>query len=177
MSLVFLDENSFLLQPLRRKIWAPVGQTRIRYAWDRHDRLSVRCALTVAPWQRRFGLYYDLWDHNCHAVDVMRFLRFVHRRLRCTMLMIWDRWNPHRSAAAQLAQAGCSWLEPHWLPAYAPELDPVEFVWTQAKYGDSADWIPEDVPDLRLHLQQLSEEYRHDPARLYSFFEVARLPI
>jgi transposase len=175
--LVFLDESGFLLQPLRRKIWAPVGQTPIHYPWDRHDRLSVLCALTVAPWQQRFGLYYELLDHNCHADDMIRFLQAVHRSLRRTMLVIWDRLNVHRSAAAQLAQAGCSWLEPRWLPAYAPELDPVEFVWTQAKYGDLANWIPDDIHQLRVRLQELLEEYRHDPDRLYSFFRTARLPI
>lgn len=93
------------------------------------------------------------------------------------MLLIWDRLSAHRSAAAQLAEAGCSWLAPRWLPGYAPELDPVEFVWTQAKYGDLANWIPQDIDDLHIHLQQLLEEYRHDPVRLHSFFRNARLPI
>lgn len=175
--MIFLDESGFLLQPLRRKIWAPVGETPIDYPWNRRDRLSVVCALSMAPWAQRFGLYYDLLDHNCRAVDVMRFLQALHGNLRRTMLVIWDRLKAHQSAAAQLAQAGCSWLQPRWLPAYAPELDPVEFVWTQAKYGDLANWIPDDIHDLHIHLQQHLEDYRHDPARLYSFFRIARLPI
>lgn len=135
------------------------------------------CALTVAPEVLRFGLYYELLNHNCHALDLMQFLRSIHRHLRRTMLLIWDRWNPHRSAVAQLANAGCSWIEPNWLPSYAPELDPVEFVWTQAKYGDLANWIPENIEDVQVHLQQLLETYRHDPVRLHSFFRIARLPI
>ena len=133
--------------------------------------------MTVAPWAQRFGLYYEILDHNCHAVDVMRFLRSLHHHLRRTMLLVWDRLNAHRSAAAQLERAGCPWLQPRWLPSYAPELDPVEFVWTQSKYGDLANWIPEDIDDLRQHLIELLEQYRHDPLRLYSFFRTARLPI
>jgi hypothetical protein len=175
--LIFLDESGFLLQPLKRKVWAPVGETPIQYPWNRHDRLSVLCALTVAPWAQRFGLYYDLLDHNCRTFDVKRFLQAIHRNLRRTMLVIWDRLQAHRSAAAQLAQAGCPWLQPRWLPAYAPELDPVEFVWTQAKYGDMANWIPNDIDDLHNNLQQLLEGYRHDPDRLRSFFNIAQLPI
>jgi transposase len=165
------------LQPLRRKIWAPVGQTPIHYPWDRHDRLSVICALTVAPWAHRFGLYYEILDHNCHAVDLMRFLRSMHRRLRRTMWIVWDRLNAHRSAAAQMERAGCSWLQPHWLPSYSPELDPVEFVWTQSKYADLANWMPDDLDELRQRLIELLEKYRHDPVRLYSFFRAAHLPI
>ena len=158
-------------------MWAPVGQTPIRYPWDRHDRLSVLCALTVAPWERRFGLYYDVLDHNCRAADILQFLHSLHHHLRRTMLLVWDRLNAHRSAAAQLKHAGCSWLQPRWLPAYAPELDPVEFVWTQSKYGDLANWIPDDIDDLQQHLVRLLEEYRHDPLRLYSFFQIAQLPL
>jgi putative transposase len=108
---------------------------------------------------------------------MVRFLRFVHRRLRRTMLLVWDRLNVHRSAAAQLEQPGNSWLQPQWLPSYSPELDPVEFVWTQAKYGDLANWIPEHIDDLRQRLRTLLETYRHEPDRLYSFFRNAKLPI
>ena len=39
--IVFLDESGFMLQPLRRRTWAPSGQTPLQDAWDRHDRLSV----------------------------------------------------------------------------------------------------------------------------------------
>ena len=39
--LVFLDESGFMLQPVRRRTWAPSGQTPIQKAWDRHERLSA----------------------------------------------------------------------------------------------------------------------------------------
>jgi hypothetical protein len=175
--LIFLDESGFMLQPLRRKTWAPTGHTPIQHPSQRHDRLSVMCALTVAPRAQRFGLYYELLDHNCHAEDFVRFIRVLHRHLGRTMLLIWDRLNAHRTAAKQLAQAGCAWVEPRWLPGYAPELDPVEFVWTQAKYADLANWIPQDIDDVRTQLTQVLEQYRHDPNRLYSFFSNAELPI
>jgi transposase len=175
--LVFLDESGFLLQPLRRRVWAPAGQTPIQHAWNRHDRLSVICALTVAPGARRFGLYYELLEHNCRTLDMIRFLQSVHHHLRRTTLLVWDRLNVHRSAAAQLAQTESTWLQPRWLPGYAPELDPVEFVWTQSKYGELANWIPADLADLRRRLVECLEEYRHDPARLDSFFRIAQLPI
>jgi hypothetical protein len=39
--LVFLDESGFMLQPVRRRTWAPSGQTPYHDAWDRHERLRV----------------------------------------------------------------------------------------------------------------------------------------
>lgn len=135
------------------------------------------CALTVAPWAQRFGLHYELLDHNCHAEDFVRFIRVLHRHLGRKMLLIWDRLNAHRTAANQLAQAGCGWVQPCWLPGYAPELDPVEFVWTQAKYADLANWIPQNIDDVRTKLTRVLERYRHDSIRLHSFFKNAKLPI
>lgn len=176
-SIVFIDESGFLLQPLRRDTWGPSGKILTRYAWDRHDRLSTICALTVAPWAQRFGLYYRVAQHNIHAVDIVDFVRYLHQHLRRTMIVIWDRWQVHRSAAASFDREQCEWLRVAWLPAYAPELDPVEFVWTHAKYVDLVNWIPDDIEDVRAHLQKALDDYRHDPSRLYSFFLTAHLDI
>jgi len=175
--LVFLDESGFLLQPLRRDTWGPAGEVLTRYAWDRHDRLSVICALTVAPWAQRFGLYYRFWQHNIQTADVVQFVREVHHHLRRTMIVIWDRWQVHRSAAAWLDGQADGWVRVAWLPAYAPELDPVEFVWTHAKYVDLVNWIPSNMEEVQDHLKDALEDYRHDPARLYSFFLTAKLDI
>lgn len=103
-------------------------------------------ALTLAPWALRIGLYFQLLEHNIKADDVVRFLRQLHRQLRRKLIVVWDRWNVHRSAARKLS--GCSWIEFEWLPAYAPELDPVEAVWNHTKYSDLANFIPDDVDDL-----------------------------
>jgi hypothetical protein len=57
--LVFLDESGFLLQPLRRRVWAPRGQMPVQYVWQRRDRITSLAALTRAPRAERFGLYYE----------------------------------------------------------------------------------------------------------------------
>jgi transposase len=166
-----------LLQPLRRRIWAPAGQTPIQPPSNRQARLRVICAVTGAPWARRFGMYYELLNHNCRAADFTRFLRRLHHHLPRTVLLIWDRLPAHRSAASQLACSGCFWLEPRWLPAYAPELDPVEYVWTRAKRGDLANWIPSDINALEDRLQHVLQEYRNNPNCLESFFQSASIPV
>jgi hypothetical protein len=173
--LVFLDESGFLLQPLRRRVWAPRGQTPVHYAWERHDRITAMAALTCAPWARRLGLYYDLLHHNARTADVVRFLRHLHRSLRRPLLLVCDRLPAHRSAVRQLHQQSCSWLDVSWLPGYAPELDPVENVWNQSKYGDLANLIPDDIDQLHQTLDDLFQEYRHDPGRLNSFFKAMHL--
>ena len=173
---MFLDESGFLLQPLRRRVWAERGHTPLQYAWDRHDRITAMAALSLAPWAARLGLYYDLLHHNAHTEDVVRFLRHVHDRLRRPLLLACDRLQAHRSAVRHL-QEDCAWLHVEWLPGYAPDLDPVESVWNQSKYGDLANRVPEDIFELHETLDQLFQDYRHDPARLNSFFDAMHLSI
>ena len=37
------------------------------------------------------------------------------------------------------------WLHVEWLPAYAPDLNPVEAMWSCTKYGDLANYTPDDL--------------------------------
>jgi len=40
-------------------------------------------------------------------------------------------------------------IEFEWLPAYAPELNPVESRWSHTKYSDLANFVPDDTPRLK----------------------------
>jgi DDE superfamily endonuclease len=173
--LVFLDESGFMLQPLRRRVWAPTGHTPLQRAWDRRDRITTIAAVTRAPWALRLGLYYELLDHNARTEDFIRFVREVHGHVRRTVILVWDRLPAHRSAARRLLENGASWLRIEWLPPYAPDLDPVEGVWNQSKYGALANVIPEDMHDLHSELDHVLDTFRHEPNRLHSFFDAAHL--
>jgi transposase len=39
----------------------------------------------------------------------------------------------HCQVARLFRDAGIGWCEIEWLPGYAPELDPVEMVWSHTK--------------------------------------------
>jgi transposase len=172
---VFVDESGYFLRPLRRRVWSIEGHTPIHHVWDRRDRITSIAAITRAPWADRLGLYYTLLDHNARTPDFIRFLRDVHSHLQRPMILVWDRLRAHRSAARQLHEHQATWLTVEWLPAYAPDLNPVEGIWAESKYGDLANYIPADINDLREVLDDVLEEYRHDPCRIHSFFTIADL--
>ncbi|WP_390620778.1 transposase [Posidoniimonas corsicana] len=54
----------------------------------------------------------------------------------------------HRHAENCLAALGCSWVRFHRLPPYAPELNPVEHVWSTSKWGPLAGAPPDDLDQL-----------------------------
>jgi transposase len=145
----------------------------VQYAWDRHDRCSVLGALSLAPWALRIGLYFRLFDHNVTVADVVEFIKQLHRQLGRRLIVVWDRWSVHRAAARQLARY--KWLQVEYLPAYAPELNPVEALWNHTKYGDLANFVPTDAEDLHQSIADSLNHQRADARLKYSCFRYAKI--
>ena len=166
-----------MLQPVVRRTLAPRGQTPILECWDRHDRLSVISALTLAPQRRRIGLYFDIHSHNIRADNVYRFIQTVRGRLRRKIILVLDRWSVHRAAIRKLLERHARSIDIELLPPYAPELNPTEQVWNHTKYADLANYIPDDIHELRVEVASSIRETRSSPALLRSFFSWAGLDL
>lgn len=60
----------------------------------------------------------------------------AHQQLHAPLIVVWDNLNTHISAAMrEFVAAHHEWLTVVRLPAYAPELNPVEGVWANLKKG------------------------------------------
>jgi len=108
----------------------------------------------------------------------MTFLRLVHRHLQRKILLILGRATIHRKAIRLLKkQADVDWLEVEWLPAYAPDLNPVGMIWNHTKYANLANYIPDDIDNLRRAVTSSIQAARSDGDLLRSAFEHARLDL
>lgn len=56
-SILFLGENGYFLQPLRRSAWAPKAFTPVQRVSRRHEWITAVAVVTRAPWASRIGLY------------------------------------------------------------------------------------------------------------------------
>ena len=65
--------------------------------------------------------------------DYARLLDGAHQELGGTIVLVWDNLPTHTSRAMRQLIAARSWLTVFQLPAYAPELNPVEGVWSSLK--------------------------------------------
>jgi len=166
-----------MLQPVRRRTWAPTGKTPVQKAWDRHDRLSAMATLTVSPTRRRLGYFFSLWRDNITTEELVWFLTQMHRYFRRKIIVVLDRWQVHRSAAAYFEQHHPDWFQFEWLPAYAPELNPVEPSWGHTKYGDLANFVPTDISELEQSVEQSLHHKAGNQELLQSFFSYAKLPL
>ena len=132
-------------------------------------------ALSLSPRRGRLGLYFrTLQDGYFRTEHVVAFLRDLLRHVRGKVIVVWDGWNAHGAAARQLASPR---LEAVRLPAYAPELNPVEQLWNRLKWGHLANAAPADSAALHEQLLPLLNKAGRDRGQLESFWRGAKLPL
>lgn len=175
--IVWIDESGFMLQPVVRRTWAPCGETPIHYSWDRHDRISASAAIKVGPNFTAPQVFFELFMQNIKSEQVQNFLRQVHQETQRKMIVIMDRWNGHRKAVRLLFEEEVDWLQVEWLPAYAPELNPVELLWGHTKYGDLANYIPENIHVMHQSVSDSIQNAGANTNLLLSFVEHTHLEL
>ncbi|WP_406514291.1 transposase [Streptomyces sp. NBC_00161] len=65
--------------------------------------------------------------------DFIALLDGVHQLVRASIVLVWDRLNTDVSRKMQGLVAEREWLTVFLLPAYSPNLNPVEWVWAHVK--------------------------------------------
>ncbi|WP_149109719.1 transposase [Limnoglobus roseus] len=148
--LVLIDETGLFLNPLVKRSWAKVGKTPVLAADGGHrDKVSAIGAVAVSPTDRRLGFYFATEPNGFFTADkVVGFLRDVLKHLRGNVVVVWDRGSNHRGPAIRDFLARNRRLRLEMLPPWAPELNPVEAVWSWLKYGELANFVPDDTGHL-----------------------------
>jgi transposase len=144
---VFVDESGFLLIPPVQRTWAPVGQTPVLRHSYRRERLSVIGGLSVSPVRQRLGLYFQIYPWNITAVEMVQYFTELLWHLRGPVVALLDRCQIHRDGKVAEFCRRHRRLHLEWFPAYAPELNPEEYVWTQTKRA-VGNTCPENRDDL-----------------------------
>ena len=177
--LVLIDESGFFLNPLARRTWAAKGQTPTLRSWGRHrDKVSVVAALSISPKRHRLGLYFHADPrHYMTAETVVKFLRAVLRRLRGRVIVVWDGGSSHKGPLIRGLLSRYPRLHLERLPAYAPELNPVELLWSYLKYGKLSNFVPRTIWHLYHVVEELLRAAQQSAGLLKSLWKGCKLPL
>lgn len=173
--LVFLDESGFLLIPNVTRTWAPKGHTPLLHYMYKQHRISAMSALAVSPQRRRVALYLAFHSRNLTGLDTRAFLRGLLRHLRGPVVLLWDRGTIHVRKEVKRYIAQHPRLHVEFFPAYAPELNPAEYVWNQTDRS-LLNAAPEDIPELYGMLHNSVRRLRRSPKLLWSCIYASDLP-
>ena len=152
------------------RTWAPRGQTPVL---QYHFNWKVLSAIADITW---WNFYFRLYRKTIRAPQVVDFLAHLLRHLPGRLLIIWDRSKTHRSRLVGEFVAGQRGrLALDYLPAYAPELNPVEYIWGYWKHHELPNFCPHDFSQLSYHARHTLRRMRRRPTLVMAFWEQADL--
>lgn len=110
-----------------------------------------------------------LSNANIDSTQVQVFLQELRRHIQNPIILIWDRLKTHRSVKVQSWVARQHGFSCEFLPPYAPELNPVENIWSYLKHNPLANFAPADVDELFYAAQRATRQISKRTDLLRSF--------
>ncbi|MGW0774757.1 IS630 family transposase [Streptomyces sp. NPDC002835] len=169
--LVFEDEAGFSMTPPTTRTWSRRGRTPVvRVRGRSRRRLSVAALACYKAGERSRLIYRPCPDARRDGrksfswKDYRDLIQTAHQQLGGSIVLVWDNLNTHLTAGMRRYIAERDWLTVYQLPPYAPDLNPVEGIWSVLRRTTTANRAFADPEDLitavRRGLRQL--QYRHD---------------
>ena len=128
--------------------------------------------------QIRVRLYFRLHrDANVNAPRTAAFLTQLDRQFGGPFVVVWDRLQAHRAIVVRDFLKAHPHVRRVFLPPYAPELNPIEYLWGYLKTNPMANLAIPDIDELadvtRSHARSLQHRsdlpksfVRHSPLSL-----------
>ena len=98
--------------------------------------------------------------------------------MKGNLLIIWDGLPAHRSkVVAQYLSEQQGRILVERLPAYAPELNPIEYLWGNVKGNDLANFSPKELWELCTAAREALIKKRRRPKLIRAFWRQTELDL
>ncbi|MFE2992726.1 transposase [Streptomyces sp. NPDC059262] len=140
--LCFEDEAGQGLRPPKGRTWGRRGHTPVvRVTAAGTKRVSMAALICTKSGHRSRLIYCIHLDRGpakgrrkgFTETDYARLLDAAHQQLDGPIVLVWGNLNTHVSRSMRQLVDARLWLTVYQLPAYAPEFNPVEGVWSNVK--------------------------------------------
>ena len=132
--------------------------------------LSVIAGITL------WNFYFQIHAGSIKSPQVIAFLKALLRHLPGPLLILWDGAAIHRSKAVkEFVVATEGRLQLASLPAYAPELNPVEYLWAHLKEHEIGNLVVRHAWELSRDATEALRRMRRRPKIIRACFAQAEL--
>jgi transposase len=172
-TLAFIDETGFYLLPAVVRTYGPKGKTPVLHHKAGRIHLSVIAAVTTNA-----KIYTLVRRKPINGLLCIKFLQHLWwAQEGRPLLAIWDHSPIHRRHEVQdfVRDFGAEDLDLEWLPPYAPDLNPVEWLWKHLKQVELRNRACFDLEELHMEFHLAIGRVRQRPDLIDSFFEGAQL--
>ena len=130
----FWDESGFRADSVHGKTWGVRGQTPVVHRPGQRQSISAASAVNA-----RGGFWFQTYQGALNAELFIELLKRMMRRRKKPVHLIIDGLPAHkRTLVREYVKSTHGRLTLHFLPGYAPDLNPDELVWSHVKRTGSA---------------------------------------
>ena len=162
----FLDEAGIRSDAPLERTWGAKGHTPVVRTSRQRQSVNAISAVTL-----RGGFWYSVYAGRLNAGRFVTFLKQLLRRRRRPIFLVVDRLPAHRAVCvARYVQSLKGRLELHFLPGYAPELNPDEFVWNHIRQHGTSKTPLKQNESLYTRMETDLEALKNSPHMVRAFF-------
>lgn len=159
-----------------RRTWAPKGRTPVITSTGSWRSRSVIGIITCMSHGRKPKLCLRIFKHSITYPDIIRCLKEFRRHVKGRIILVWDGLPSHKAGATvSFLKSQKHWLTVKRFPAYAPELNPVEYLWSASKSKDLAGLYVNTIDDMDIHIKNSKRRFQRHPALFAGFLQESRL--
>jgi transposase len=166
--IVFGDGARFLQRGTSNRAWAPIGQPAKVKLSDSKKGMSVLAGIEWSDGKIYGTIYED-------TVDSAAFIYFLEQMLDSTenhVHLIIDQAPYHRSEETwSFVKANSHRLTIHFLPAYSPDFNPIEKLWSRWKNNYLNDRFFKTLDELRDSIIDVFQKFKAKASKVLKIFE------
>lgn len=163
----FLDEAGVRSDHVLGRTWGLRGRTPEVPTSGKRQSVNAISAVSALG-----EFWFEIYTERLNATKFVELLAHFMRRRKSPVFLVLDGHPAHiAKAVARYVQRLKGRLELHFLPGYAPELNPDEFVWNHLKQQGVSKKPLRQNESLRHRVQADLLDIRSRPALVRSFFK------
>lgn len=161
----FLDESGYSERPVARRTWGRRGETPVVRSTGSWKNISAAGILASDAHMHRVRAFCAFTRGPVKKEHTRAILAHLVRHVPGRIALFWDGLAQHRAAVVRefLKARKERFVIVERFPAYAPELNPQEYVWASSKTKDFAGYVPETTDDLVRHAKKSIRRIQRSP--------------
>lgn len=161
----FWDESGYSERPPVRSTWGRKGETPVIRSTGSWRNISATGILATDAHMKKIRALCTFKRGAVRKEDTVKTLRHLLRHIKGRIALFWDGLAQHRAGIVRdcLYAHRKRFVMVERFPAYAPELNPQEYVWASSKTKDMANYCPKKSGDLERRAKKSIKRIQRRP--------------